>query len=365
MLRRFGISIERLRPFGTDRIRQGKPDQWILFALRSKGWLPRVPKTLTSAEHPGTAVLWEDRFFEVVAAEASAGGAVRYVLEPWRENHVIRVSEPYDEASEERRAVEAKSAVRREKGRRVANLAGIFTGLLPAIVQEQLASEIGVLPSKLTSLSLLIPFAYLIWFANEFVRRTFVREAIPLPLLLLAIYLFIESVTRLNIAWFHRRPIGSAIGFFPYLLFYLLAGKRTGAVSPFAVPRGQRLFFTEPTEDVALRDAYSMREPLLTLLSVEEQAALAQRFGFNYRKHGLIVAWLLLAMSAAGAVTALASLQYGPRFSAFLSLGFALLIGGEQVLRLQSLRRGPAPSVLAFVVRPFSRKLLHDKSTSS
>ena len=36
----------------------------------------------------------------------------------------------------------------------------------------------------------------------------------------------------------------------------------------------------------------------------------------------------------------------------------ALAIGGEQVLRLQALRRGPAPSMLAVVVRPFTRKLL-------
>ena len=347
-----------MRPFGTDRVRQGKPEQWILFAQRSKGWHPRVPKTLTSAEYPGTAVLWEERFFEVVAADASAGGSVRYVLEPWRENHIIRVSEPYDEASEERRAAEHQAAVRREKGRRVANFAGIFTGLLPAIVQEQLASEIGVLPTKLTSLSLLVPLAFLVWFAHEFVRRIFAREATPFALLVLAIYLFIESVTRLNIAWFHRRPIGSALGFFPYLLFYAVAGKRTGATSPFAVPRGQRLFITEPTDDVALRDAYAMRQPLLTLLSIEEQAALAERFGFNYRKHGFIVAWLLLVMSAAGVVTALASLQYGPRFSAFLSLGLAFVIGGEQVMRLQALRRGPAASMLAFVVRPLTRKLL-------
>jgi len=347
-----------MQTFGTDRVRPGSGDQWILFARRSKGWLPRVPKTMTSAEHPGTAVLWEDRFFEVVSAEASAGGAIRYVLEPWSDHHVIRVSEPYDEASEAQRGTEHHAAVNREKGRKVANLGGIFTGLLPAIVQEQLASEIGILPTKLTSLSLILPLAYLIWFANEFARRTFTREAMPPSLLVLAIYLFIESVIRLNIAWFHRRPLGSMLGFFPYLLFYLVAGKRSGAVSPFAVPRGQKLFITQPTDDVALRDAYAMREPLLTLLSVEEQKALEQRFGFHYRKPAFVVAWFLLATSVAGVVTALASLQNGPRFSALLSLVVALAIAGEQVFRLQALRRGPAPSMLAVVVRPFTRKLL-------
>ena len=347
-----------MRPFGSDRVRAGHGDQWILFAPRSKGWFPRVPKTLTTAEFPGTAILWEERLFEVVTADAAQGGAVRYMLEPWRDNHIIRVSEPYDEASEERRASEHQSAVKREKGRKAANLAGIFTGLLPAIAQEQLGNEIGILPTKLTSLSLLIPLAYLIWFANTFVRRIFVNESIPVPLFLLAVYLFVESAVRLNIAWLHRRPIGSVLGFFPYLLFYLFAGKRSGAVSPFAVPRGQRLFITQPTDDVALRDAYTMREPLLTLLSVEEQKALEQRFGFNYRKPAFIVAWFLLAMSAAGLVTTIASLQHGPRFSAILSLAVALVIGGEQVLRLRALRRGPAPSMLAFVVRPFTRKLL-------
>lgn len=353
-----------MRPFGTDRVREGKPEQWILFAHRSKGWIPRVPGTLTSAEHPGTAILWEDRFFEVVSADASAGGSVRYVLEPWPENHVMRVSVAYDEASEEQREIEYRSAVRRDKGRKAANLAGIFTGLLPASVQEQLGNELGILPPKLTALSLFVPLAYLVWFANEFVRQTLVREAIPFPLLLLAIYLFFESVVRLNVAWFHRRPIGSAIGFFPYLLFYLFAGKRTGAISPFAVPRGGRLFVTEPADDVALHDAFMMREPMLTLLSVEEQAALAERFGFDYRKHAFIVAWCLLGMSSAGVVTALTSLQYGPRLGAFLSLAFALAIGGEQVFRLRSLRRGPAPSMLALVVRPLTRKLLHNPNSS-
>lgn len=347
-----------MQAYGPDRVRAGNGDQWILFARRSKGWLPRAPKTLTSAEHPGTAVLWEDRFYQVVAADGSPGGAVRYVLEPWPEHHVIRVSEPYDEASETQRAAEHRSSVKREKGRKVANLAGIFTGLLPAVVQEQLASELGIQPAKLTSLSLLIPFAYLTWFANEFVRRIFVNQPVPLPLLLLALYLFFESAIRLNIAWFHRRPLGSAIGFFPYVLFYLFAGSRTGAMSPFSVPRGQRLFITEPTADVALRDAYSMREPLLSLLSIDEQKALEQRFGFNYRKHGFIVAWILLGTSAAGFVSAFVALQYGPRFSAFLSLALALMIGGEQVLRLQALRRGPAPSMLAAIVRPVTRKLL-------
>lgn len=347
-----------MQAFGLDRVRPGKPEQWILFSRRSKGWVPRVPKALTTAEFPGTAILWEERIFEVVAAEALPAGGVRYVLEPWRESHVVRVSEPYDAASEERRDAEFRAAIVRERGRKTANFSGVLTGLLPAAVQEQLGSELGILPTKLTSLSLLLPLAYLIWFGQEMTRHIFNNTPTPSALFLLAIYLFVESGIRLNVAWFHRRPIGSALGFFPYLLFYAAAGKRTGAVSPFAVQRGQKLFFTQPTDDIALRDAYSMREPLLTLLTPEEQEALRQRFGFDYRKHGFIVAWFILVSAAAGVVSAIASMQYGARLGAVLSLLIGVVLGGEQVLRLAALQRGPAVSMLAAVVRPLARKLL-------
>ncbi len=347
-----------MHAFGADRVRAGKGEQQVLFSPRSKGWQPRIPKTLTTSEHPGTAILWEDQFFEVVTAGPGASGGVRYVLEPWRDHHIIRVSEPYDAPSEERREAAHRAAAVREKGRKIANLAGIFTGLLPAVAQEQLGSELGLLPAKLTALSLLVPFAYLIWFFLSWSHRIIDHSAMPWPLILLAAYLFLESVTRLNIVWFQRRPAGSAAGFIIYLLFYLAGGKRTGAVSPFEVPRGRRTFVTEPPEDVALLDAYSMREPLLTLLSPAEQNALAQRFGYDYREQGFIVAWVILGASATGVASALVSLQYGLRSGAVLSLLLALALGAEQIFRLSSLRRGPTASMLAVVVRPLTRKLL-------
>ena len=314
---------------------------------------------MTRAEYPGTAVLWDERYFEVVSMEPGAEGGVRYVLEPWRDNHIMRVSDAYDDAGETRREVEHRAAVAREKGRKAANLTGIFVGHLPAVVQEHLGSEIGILPTKLSSLSLILPLIYLIWVANDFVRRMMnpTLPAMPIALLAIGIYLFIESGIRLNILWFHRRPIGSAAGWIAYLIYFVAIGKYSGAISPFTRQRGERIFITEPPADVAVRDAFTMREPLLTLLSPAEQAALAQRFGFNYRKHAFVVAWVLLLLSAAGVATGVASLQHGPRVSAFMSVFVAMAIGIEQVVRLAALRRGPTGSVLAMVVRPFSRKL--------
>ena len=45
---------------GADRVRQAG-DKVILQSAIAKGWTPRVPKTLTNAEHPGTAVLWDEQ----------------------------------------------------------------------------------------------------------------------------------------------------------------------------------------------------------------------------------------------------------------------------------------------------------------
>lgn len=301
----------------------------------------------------------EERLFEVVSAEPGPAGGVRYVLEPWPDHHIIRVSEAYDEGSEQRREIEFRSATAREKGRKAANFAGIFTGLLPATVQEQLASELGILPTKLSSLSLVLPFILLVWAANDVARRALSHGApMSLFLMMVAAYLLIESAIRLNIIWFIRRPIGSILGWLPYLLYYVMAGKRSGAASPFVEERGEKLFFTELSEDVALRDAYTMREPLLTLLTPAEQAALAQRFGYDYRKQSSFIAAVVLVMSLAGVVGAFVSLRHGVRFGALLSLVVALVLGGEQVLRLGALRRGPAGSILGVLVRPLTRKLL-------
>src|SRR5438132_9116842 len=132
-----------MQAFGSDRVRSGDGEQIVLSSRLSKGWTPRVEKTLTSAEFPGTAVLWEERFFEVVAAEDLKQGGVRYVLEPWRDNHAMRFTDRYDAETESQRAEEYRKDLQREAGRKSANLLGVFTGNLPAVVQEDRGREPG------------------------------------------------------------------------------------------------------------------------------------------------------------------------------------------------------------------------------
>ena len=101
-----------------------------------------------------------------------------------------------------------------------------------------------------------------------------------------------------------------------------------------------------------------MREPLVTLLTPAEQAIVVERFGYNYRTSSFLVAWVILGFSLAGVVTSVVSLTNGFRLSALLSLLTGGFLGVEQMRRLSALQRGPAGSSLAFLARPFVRKLL-------
>src|ERR1700686_1967980 len=109
-----------MQAYGSDRVRRGEGERIVLSSRAPKGWTARVEKTLTSAEFPGTAVLWEERYFEVLRAEPDAGG-VRYILEPWRDRHAMRVTDRYDEESETLRIEELRKAHQREKHRKSAN----------------------------------------------------------------------------------------------------------------------------------------------------------------------------------------------------------------------------------------------------
>ena len=88
---------------GSDRVRAGDDGRRVLSSPYRKGWQARTPRTLTSREHPGTAILWEEQWFEVLAEEPLPGGGVRYLLDVWPEAHAIRVSDVYDAESELRR----------------------------------------------------------------------------------------------------------------------------------------------------------------------------------------------------------------------------------------------------------------------
>lgn len=337
---------------GSDRARQAG-DKVILQSTIAKGWTPRTPKTLTSAEYPGTAVLWDEQYFEVVEASALPTGGVRYVLMQWREDHTIRTFESYDAASEELRVADHERARRQRRAGFLANLSAAFLGFLPGPVQMHLENELGVRATRMTLLSCTLAMAALgvCIYLQVDARMRHAEPSFPALLLPVLGLLAFESVIRFFVAMSQGRPMGSILGSIAYAIYVPLSGKRDQLPSA-SGGRGYSVAFTPPPEDVAARDALTLKEPLLTLLTPAEQKRLAERVGFDYRRTAFGVAWVIFVGAALGAFTS----------STLLGMLVAAAVALEQALRLVKLRREPAGSVFGVVVRPFVRDLLKPPS---
>jgi hypothetical protein len=340
-----------MQAYGSDRVRAGDGERVMLLSRIPKAWTPRAPKTLTTAEFPGTAVLWEDRYFEVVDAEPLPQGGVRYVLEPWQEMHAMRTIDHYDDAHEQERLANHRAQLARETKRKSANALSVLAGHLPAGVQEEIGRELGIIAPRLTIISALGVYAVVIALVMWIVSGMMSHTPRPLPVYLLTGYLFVESSLRFGTAWLIGRPAGSAIGIAVYLVYYYTLADRTRAVSPFAREKGMVVTITDTPAERVESDALLMREALVTLLTPADQARVAARFGYDYRHQSTIVAMLILFFAAIGVAT---SLHRG----AVISFVAASVIAAEQLYRLVILRSRPAGSILGIAARPFVRKLL-------
>jgi hypothetical protein len=340
-----------MQAYGSDRARIEDGGRVVLLSRIPKAWTPRAPKTLTSAEFPGTAVLWEERYFEVISAEPLPQGGFRYVLEPWQEMHAMRTIDQYDDAREAERLADYRAQLSRETKRKSANALAILAGHLPAGVQEELGRELGIVPARMTLYSILGMYAVVIALVLWIVSGILGHTPRPLPVYLVTGYFFLETSLRFGMAWLIGRPAGSAIGVIAYILYYVTIADRSRATSPFAREKGTIVTISETPEDRVVTDSLMMREALVTLLSPADQARVAARFGYDYRHQSSIIATIILIFAILGIVTSV-------RSGAVISLVIAALLAAEQIYRLAILRSRPAGSILGIAARPFVRKLL-------
>ncbi len=349
--------------FGQDVLERASDGTVSLSSPASKGWLARQEGTLTKAEHPGTAVRWGGGVFEVLEARPLSDGGVRYRLAPWDFRHAIRVIQPYDIASERERAQE--NSRRRESiwQRRLSILFSPLLGHLPGPVQERMESEFGAPAAAMTIVSALPlfilgflgAFSYLVaafgggLAAENSQAARILPWEIPLPI---ALYLTLESVLRLGSAFLAGHPMGSLPGALAYELWSHRRGRRTTAPLSSTGSPGSAQQETQ--------DRYRMLEPLLALLSPQEQELLESRFGFDPLRWGKITAVVLLAISGLGVLISLAALLGG--VGGFGDLLVLLLGAGlflEQIHRQKEISRGhPTGSVLGGLVRPLAASLL-------
>lgn len=345
-----------MRPHGSDRVRRSG-GKVILHSRLAKGWTPRTPKSATQAEFPGTAVLWDDHYFEVLAADPLPAGGVRYVLGEWQDEHAIRVFEAYSDESEARLRADHETALHQRKRSRLARWSGIFLGHLPAPVQNRLGNELGLFPARMTLLSIIPSMLLLgtcVWLYVD-AKMGMKPSAVPLWLWGIALFMLADSAVRFLIAMSQNRGTGSLPGTIVYAVLWLLAPKRKNLVAPFEESRGEKLFTLPPSEEVAQRDSVEWRSWMLTLLPPPDQHALARRYGYDYRKHASGPAWAMMGVGVLGILTSIAK---AGTLTGLVSLAVAALMVLEQAVRLRAFKRGPAGSVFGVFVRPFVRDLL-------
>jgi energy-coupling factor transporter transmembrane protein EcfT len=305
-------------------------------------------------------VYWDEEYFEVVAAEVAGTGSVRYVLEPWRDDHVIRTFESYNDESEARLSADYALAEKQRRNSVLTRLSAMALGHLPSPVQNRLANEMGVSPTRMTILSCVPPLVVLgvCVFVTAGAKIEQKESGIPTWVMLLAAFLAVESGMRFLVAMSQNRGMGSLLGTLVYMFVYAFSGSRKKNMPEPLQEAGDGVFFMiPPTEDVARRDSITMRGPMLSLLTPAEQVRLAKNHRYNYKDHAVALAWIILIMTILGVVSSWIQIQQG-RTSAIVSLLAAGALAVEQIARLLALRRGPAGSVLGFVVRPFVRDLL-------
>jgi len=341
-----------VKAHGYDTVLPQKDGSFLLECPMPKGWVGRKRGTQTSAEHPGTAVRWEEEIFEVVEAAPGQRGGIRYRLAPWEARHAIRVVAAYDAVAEEARGREQTERLTGIWKRRASILLAPLAGLLPGSVQLRMEGDFGAPARWMTFLSafplfllgvLRILDARLAMMGAGALLPSWL--ALPIPL---AVYFALESAVRLWSLLFAGEPMGSLPGVLAYEAWRLV----TGASPPVAVRPAAPKW--------AAADIYKMLEPFLALLSPEEQEWIEGRHSFDPLRWGRRSAILVAILAITNVVISLGMLAQGHDDV----WDFAwLLVGGylcvEQVVRLRRIGQGhPAGSVLGALIRPLARSLL-------
>ncbi len=340
--------------FGADRFEIGPSGEIVLACPEPKSWTARTSRSATIPEHPGTAVEWGGRLFEVRRAEPTAEGGMRYSLAAWEEGHAIRRMERYDEVAETIRADERRDRSRDLLRRRLAiGLAPLY-GLLPAETQKKMEHDFGAPAIPMTVASalplFLAGFLGLVAFLVESAGGSIDLPAWIAPPPLFAAYLFGESALRLASALAGAEPMGSLPVLLAVAAWRAAYHPRTPAPVSDGVP---------PVSSSQARERFHVLEPALALLSPFDQDLVAGRFDFDAIRWGRITAAVILAASALNTSVSLAAFRGEGLFREILWLLPAGYLAIEQIRRLRILSRGrPAGSVLGHLVRPFAKPLL-------
>lgn len=197
-------------------------------------WRARPPAVAHRPAYPGSSVLFEQRWWEVVEVR-SEGLERTYLLEPWRDSEPIRQPFELDPASCERHLAAHAESLREAETLRRLEAAFLFLSLLPAEEQRELERRYGLDGSRGTLLTagflvaasvagLLLAFAESQGFPMASGRGVARACLLLSPLLL---YFFVENAARLWSALSTGEPMGSALGVVPWTIWRTVRGRTT------------------------------------------------------------------------------------------------------------------------------------------
>ncbi|MEM7355882.1 MAG: hypothetical protein AAF657_34010 [Acidobacteriota bacterium] len=223
-------------------------------------WKPRAEATPYRAAFSGTAVQVDERWYEIVHAETSAGAPRRtcYYLQPWNDTEVFRhVFELTPQACQDLTQKHREQQQRRRSGAALSHLP-LLVGLLPGEDQKRLENAYGFSAQRCTFYSaatLLFLSVLLIMTAFAFGNGMHFGALQDLVKKLtdyspLAWYFAIESILRLG-SLSGNEPIGSLP---VVLVVYLVRGIRGAATAP------RRAAEKGPTALAASHDTLTARD---------------------------------------------------------------------------------------------------------
>jgi len=374
------------RAYGSDRVQIDDEGLVLLDCRLPKGWIPRIEKTLTQSEFPGSAVEWDGEIYEVLTASTRSNGRTHYELIAWDEKNAMRGLHQYCEASERERALEREQKKKRDAAGTLAYILAPLTGLLPSTVQEEIESDYGVPANVLTFVSAMSfclaggTCVFLLMAAKKGLIST---TPVTRTLMDVGVALAAEAVVRISVLIGTSKPSGSVLGWIGYVLWSVvmrrpLRPRRSKSATPLAPGVARHLVGdmmtradaskyekinvlpTEAPPDVAAMDAWMVREPFAALLPAADQVAFARKYGFDPIVNGRRTAAFVLAVGVAGLGFAIEKISRGAATSAtWPSLAAAGYLCIEQLARFERFSRGkPAGSVLGVVLGSWVRKVL-------
>lgn len=197
---------------GDFLIRSKEPHSYDLLIdapFEKPGWKRRMLAEDGKMTFPGSAVLFENRYYEIIDDEVDhKSGRHFYYLKSWEERFPIRVQFPYTKGECERLAQQRRENAEKSTRTALIRMFMPVVGLLPAAEQNKIQNEYGIPSVRMTTWSSLVFFVIGAFSTIMTLAAMFTGMDVS-PLLRLGCYFFLESAVRLVECWKLDEPSGS------------------------------------------------------------------------------------------------------------------------------------------------------------